>query len=159
MSSKLHPPPTGVLVDVAAPVVFVGVGVFVGALTVFVKVGVFVGTLTVFVNVFVGPATVFVIVGVFVNVFVGPPSVLVDVGYGVGAAGQLGQPYMTTSSIHKSTGALVAGATALKFDCHCISLACCSTVVSTADVPHPAACDISANGTVNCVHVVGAVNI
>jgi hypothetical protein len=132
--------------------------VAVGAIVaVYVSVGVFVGMLAVLVD--VGPVTVFVIVGVFVNVLVAAPDVFVAVAAAVGAAGQLGQPYMTTSSIHKSTGALVAGATALKFDCHCISLACCSTVVSTADVPHPAACDISANGTVNCVHVVGAVNI
>jgi hypothetical protein len=66
---------------------------------------------------------------------------------------------MTTSSIQKSTGALVAGATALKFDCHCISFAFFSTVVSTADVPHPAACDIRANGISSCVHAAGAVKI
>jgi len=124
-----------------------------------VKVLVNVGVL---VNVFVGPN------GVFVNVAVGPAGVLVNVavaatgvfvGIAVGAAGQLGQPYMTTSSIQKSTGALVAGATALKLLCHCICVAFFNTVVSTADVPHPAACDISANGIVNCVHVAGAVKI
>ena len=114
--------------------------------------------------VLVGPPGVFVEVLVFegvivgVLVLVGPPGVFVADGKGVGCAGQLGHPYNATWSIHKSTGALVAGAIALKLDCHCICVAFFNTVVRTADVPHPAACDNSVKGIVSCVHVVGAVN-
>lgn len=67
-------------------------------------------------------------VGVLVGVFVA-----VKVGVEVGLpcpGGQLEQPNIYTSSTQTSTGALVAGATALKLDCHCISLACVNTVAS-----------------------------